>query len=185
MADKELADKQAYFKEQELLDISDDETGFPDEGLKNAQRLLLAKAKSPEKEKSPPAPPPPRRKTYGFLGPTPRERQAQFERERQLALARNAGHGLIRSLTAPDPAVASASFPSADGKRKASDVLPDNSSKSKKLKHSHSLSDIPTQLEFYKRVGDVPRPLSKAKKDAVIKLEPERKQLLKGKIICE
>ena len=180
MSDNELANKRAYFEAQELLDISDDETNFPDAGLSEATRVLASSEETEAETRPAPAFP---RKTYGFLGPTPRQRQAEFEAQaaKQRAISRAAAQGLVRSATAPEPVQPSSSFPVP--KRKHT-----TSSKSIThfglLKHINSLPGLTAPIEFYKRVGAVPRPLSKAKKDAVIKLEPEHRQYLKGKIIC-
>jgi hypothetical protein len=40
MADEELADKEAYFKEQALLDLSEDEQDLRDEASSNLERAL-------------------------------------------------------------------------------------------------------------------------------------------------
>jgi DNA polymerase IV len=183
MSDKELAAKIAYFKEQELLDISDDETGFPDAGLQNAERAF-ADTK---------AMPPPRlvRQRSSFLGPTPKQSQADFEAQtaRLRTIAHNDVHGLIRLVTAPEAETAK-SFPSA---KRNSDVMPQEAGPRKKLRHTTSLPKLNTtaqfgeEVPFYKRMGIVPREVKNGKnvkRAENIKLEPENKQLLKGKIIC-
>jgi DNA polymerase IV len=183
--DKELEDKVAYFKDQELLDISNDETGFPDAGLLAAEReFAFADAK-------PMAPPRLVRQSSSFLGPTPRERQAEFEAQarRQRAQTRERGVALVRSVTAPERDVSS-SFPSTapDTKR-----TPKKSLERQTLKRNASLSDLPEtghvqkEIPFYRQSGVVPRELKSGKhvKPADnIKLDPPHKQLLKGKVIC-
>ncbi|KAF2189807.1 hypothetical protein K469DRAFT_625790 [Zopfia rhizophila CBS 207.26] len=187
MLDKELAEKEAYFAEQDLLDISDDETSFPDKGLLDAERALADSAKVIR----PPAPPSLIRQKSSFLGPTPRERQAEFESHssKQRAASRSEAHGITRAATAPDAEVSSSfSIAKPKGKPTTSSSTKTGSDKSK---HSVSLPDLNSpiqnqnQVPFYKQVGEIPRALTNAKKakPTEIKLEPERKQLLKGKII--
>lgn len=184
MSDNALQDKLAYFKEQELLDISDDETGFPDEGLLNVERAF-ADTKA--------MPPPPRldRQTSSFLGPTPKQRQAEFEAYtvRQRASTRVAGKGLVRPATAPEADVDVASnFHSTKATGKASPRRAGT-----RLKRNTSLPDLATnshvedEVLLYKRLGVVPRELKNGKnvKQANnIKVLPEHLQLLKGRIIC-
>ncbi|KAF2002810.1 hypothetical protein P154DRAFT_461715 [Amniculicola lignicola CBS 123094] len=183
MSDKELAAKIAYFKDQELLDISDDDTGFPDEGYEKAQRAF-ADFK---------AMPPPRllRQNSSFLGPTPKERKAEFEAytAQQRESLRAVNHPLQRSATAPEPAVTK-SFSSAIPNQRPSSSNLAETGKRRRLKHTASLPDLVSanadnNIPFYRRMGVVPRAISNAKtaKPVDIKLEPEHKQLLKGKII--
>jgi DNA polymerase IV len=183
MSDKELEDKIAYFKEQELLDISDDETGFPDDSYLRIERAL-ADTKA--------MPPPKLIRQKSFLGPTPKERKAEFEAysERQREQARNIGQTtLVRSNTAPEADV-SRSFPAAKPNVERS---PGGPAERYKIKRNVSLSDLPTpkanvhdEVPFYKHCGVIPRELKRknAKKADNITLEPEHKQLFKGKIIC-
>ena len=174
MSNKALAKKQAFFEELKLLDVSDSDKDFPDEGLQEASQALMS---SPVSKKT----------IHAFLGPTPPERQAQFEAQAQKerATARAAAAGLIRSKTAPEPVQASSSFPVTKRKGEQSAALDKSTSHISIQKHSNSLPGRNVPVKFYKRVGDVPRPISKAKKDAVIKLEPESKQYFNGKIICK
>lgn len=186
MSNKELEDKVAFYKDQELLDISDDETGFPDAAVVAVDRALADSKKM--------APPPPllRQKTYSFLGLTPKAQQAEYAARRQRAAAQETTPNLIRAATAPEVEVAR-SFPSvkAGGKRPMEQSTGDR----KKLKrNASSLSDLrtvtddPSGTPFYKRFGVVPRELKGGKNVKLadsIRLEPEHKQLLKGKIVCK
>ncbi|KAF2472258.1 uncharacterized protein BDR25DRAFT_333623 [Lindgomyces ingoldianus] len=186
MADKELEEKTAYFKDQDLLDISDDEDWFPNEGFVNTERAFAGSEIRP--------PPSPRlaRQRCSFLGPPPRERQAEFETHtsKQRGTLRPEGQGLVRSTTAPEAAI-STTFPLSIAKPKPFTSAPEQLDSRKTLKHSLSLPDLiagnqlQDQTPFYKQAGVIPRPLGTTKKakPVDIKLEPERKQLLRGKII--
>ena len=71
MTDDDLAAKEAFFEEQALLDLSDDERDF-DTAASDRMERALADSKA--------MPPPTLQKQRGsFLGPTPKERQAEFE----------------------------------------------------------------------------------------------------------
>jgi DNA polymerase IV len=179
MSDKELQ-KVAYFKEQDLLDISDDETGFPDDGLLRIEKELAD-------TKAMPPPTPLRPGTSNFLGRTPREQQKEFEEHtnKQRASTRKTGLELIRADTAPEANVpksftsgrAHSNSPTYSGKKSKRDI-----SRNYLRSASSGEDDIP----FYKRVGVIPRELKggKAVKLAEnIKLEPKRRQLLRGKLI--
>ncbi|ORX93221.1 hypothetical protein BCR34DRAFT_242781 [Clohesyomyces aquaticus] len=184
MSEKALEEKKEYFEKQELLDIShDDDEWSPDEVYLNTGRALADSRFLP---------PPPRRNRGSFLGPAPRERKAEFEAHatKQRATSRGQVQGLVQSATLPEVPV-STSFPSAMARRKPTGSAPGKLGPRKALKHSVSLLDLVAvnqaqdQIPFYKRVGVVPRPLGMAKKSKPIDivLEPEHKQLLKGKII--
>ncbi|KAF1835506.1 hypothetical protein BDW02DRAFT_638568 [Decorospora gaudefroyi] len=178
MSDHELSAKETYFKEQDLLDLSDDERGFPDEGFQNIERAL---------EQSKAMPPPSLvRQTSSFLGPTPREKQAEFEAytRRQRAIERQAAHKLIRSSTAPEPELTK-SFPLTTSR---SGVTVGAEGEKGKLKRVSSLPEMSAKerTPFYQRIGVTPRELRNGKnvKPANnIKLEPEHKQLLKDKVV--
>ncbi|KAF2120788.1 hypothetical protein BDV96DRAFT_539101 [Lophiotrema nucula] len=188
MADKELQEKSAFFSEQELLDISDDEHGFPDENMLRAERALADTQAMP-----PPTMPKLVRQRSSFLGPTPKERQAKFEEHatKQRLKTRPEGSNLTRSATAPEANV-SKSFPSAR-KRSNGSSSPQRQNPRSGLRHSTSLPDLvaaaqteDVEIPFYKRMGVIPRELKNGKnvKPAEnIRLEPEPKQLLKGKIV--
>lgn len=178
MSDKELREKEEYFKEQELLDISDDETNFPDEGFLKAERAL-ADSKA--------MPPPLVRQRSSFLGPTPKERLAEFETHtaKRRPATRPGGHGLTRSATAPEPEITK-SFPVTKPRQRPSSSPDDRPGK--KLKKTISMPDIKAHddVPYYKRMGELPRELKSGKnvKPAEnIKLDPEHKQLLRGKIV--
>ncbi|KAF2869737.1 hypothetical protein BDV95DRAFT_596058 [Massariosphaeria phaeospora] len=160
-------DKESSFKDQELLDISDDETNFPDSGYLKAQRALM----------------PPPRKPSGFLGKTPKEKQAEFEAHtaRQRAKRRPDVLKLIRSTTAPDPEITK-SFPI----MKSRQEIPVGATA--KLKRVSSLPEMAKQdqISFYRQMGVIPRELKNGKKVKPadkIKLDPEHKQLLRHKIV--
>jgi DNA polymerase IV len=178
MAGQELADKKAYFKEQALLDLSDDEQDIQDDASHNL-RLALEDSK---------AMPPPSlsRQTSSFLGPTPRERQAEFEAhtKRQRAAERSSARKLVHSSTAPESELTK-SFPITKSRSGLAAVVDGEKGK---LKRVSSLPEITGEelIPFYKQVGVVPRELRSGKnvKPADnIKLESEHKQLLKDKII--
>jgi DNA polymerase IV len=177
MADEELSAKEAYFMEQALLDISD-EDDLQDDASHNLQCAF-------EDSKAMP-PPLLSRQTSSFLGLTPRERQAEFEAhtKRQRATERPSANKLVRSSTAPESELTK-SFPitkSRSGLAAAAD------GEKGKLKRVSSLPEIAGKdlVPFHKQVGVVPRELRSGKnvKPANnIKLEPEHKQLLKDKVI--
>ncbi|KAF2197911.1 hypothetical protein GQ43DRAFT_184656 [Delitschia confertaspora ATCC 74209] len=189
MSEKELEEKQAYFQSLDLLNISDDETSFPDAGLLEAQYVLTVKAGATSAMSLPPRPSHMRRTSSGFLGPTPKERQMEFELRalKHHGVRRLVEQGLIGASTVPELEVeVSSNLPAATPKRSQTELSMDNGrGKIRKLTHSASFPDLDVQDLFYKRVGQIPRPIgsSKAKKVADIKLEPGYKQVLKGKII--
>lgn len=173
-----LEEKEEHFHYINLLDISDDETDFPDQGFRETQQLLEEYNAVPQRVY---------RKSSSFLGPTPKERKAEFERhsrERREA-ARSSPQGLSRAETAPTVDIAS-SFLSA--------TLEQPGRKSK-LKRNASLSNLPPrrpiEVPFYKRVGVLPRELKIGKPGKIvklaenIKLAPEHRQALKGCVICK
>jgi DNA polymerase IV len=179
MSEQELSAKEAYFNEQALLDLSDDEQASPGPFTDELNRAL-ADSK---------AMPPPlstlRRQGSSLLGPKPKRRLADFETHttKQRADQRETGLKLTRSSTAPENEL-TGSFPvtkprngQAPSRRGAN-----------KLKRVSSLPELTTvdQRPFYIQVGVIPRELKNGKivKPADnIRLEPEHKQLLKGKII--
>ncbi|KAF2447661.1 hypothetical protein P171DRAFT_407992 [Karstenula rhodostoma CBS 690.94] len=172
MADKELQEKVAYFRQQDLLDLSDEEKEARDPGLLAAERFLAASTPMP--------PPPPIRRGSSFLGPTPRERQQEFEDHatKHRAVGRERGSSLMRSSTAPEPTTQS--FPVATLKQR-------HGAPQGLLKKTASMSDLGAhdQTPFYKRMGEIPRELknANAKTATDIVVEPEHKQLLKEKIV--
>lgn len=169
MSNDDLAAKEAYFEEQSLLDISDDEQDLPSESFDIIDRAL-------QDSKAMPPPPILEKQKSGFLGPTPKHQQAEFEAHasKQRADKRRSGLKLARSSTAPETEMAK-SFPA-------------TKPRSNQLKRVASLPDmaLPGQTPFYKQMGVVPRELNNGKnvKPADnIKLEPEAKKLLKGRIV--
>lgn len=180
MSDQELPSKEAYFEEQALLDLSDDEQDYPDESSKAFEAALVESRAMP--------PPSLVRQTSSFLGPTPKERQAEFEAhtKRQRATVRSDGLKLLRSSTAPE-ADLTRSFPATKPRSGLTAGL-EGDNKTNKLKRVASLPDLAGQCldPFYKQMGIVPRELKNGKnvKPADnIKVEHDHRQLLKGKIV--
>ncbi|USP74488.1 uncharacterized protein yc1106_01762 [Curvularia clavata] len=179
MSDFDRLAKEAYFQEQSLLDLSDDDDVYtPNESLLNLERAL-AESKSIKPLSLP-------KKTSSFLGPTPREMQAQFEEHamQQRASGRQVNQRLTRSCTAPQPEANKSSRTAPSRNSVAGSAV---SSKSR-LKRTISVSQLleKESIHFYRRVGAIPRELKSGKnvKPATnIKLAPEHKQLLKGKIV--
>ena len=71
MTDTSLQEKVAYFEQQELLHLSDDETHFPDPGLIRAEHLFYDTKTMP--------PPPLNGRSGSFKSPGSRERQQDFQ----------------------------------------------------------------------------------------------------------
>jgi DNA polymerase IV len=177
MSSNDLSAKEAYFEEQSLLELSDDEQEAPSESYSIIDRAL-------EDTKAMP-PPTLERQTSSFLGPTPKERQADFEAHtaKQRADRRGSHLQLVRSSTAPETEL-NKSFPVT--KPRSGQLAGVQSAN--KLKRVSSLPDMTSvsQTPFYKQMGVVPRELRNGKnvKPADnIKLDPEHKQLLKDKIV--
>lgn len=177
MSEEELAAKEAYFNEQAALDLSDDEQASPDPFFDELNRALADSKAMP--------PPTLGRQESSFLGPTPKERLAEFatHTKKQRADQRETGPSLTRSSTAPESELTK-SFPVTKPRSKQAPGLHN----ANKLKRVSSLPELITVDErpFYIQVGVVPREVKNGKnvKPADnIKLEPEHKQLLKGKII--
>ncbi|KAF1943238.1 hypothetical protein EJ02DRAFT_502272 [Clathrospora elynae] len=175
MSERELLAKEAYFEEQALLDLSDDEQNPPDEVSETLERAL-----ADSRATLPP------RKTSSFLGPTPKERQADFETHttRQRAVVRGA-HKQIRPETAPESELTK-SF--SITKPRALQAAKSDGDNCNKLKRVSSLPDLAGKdlAPFYKSSGVIPRELKSGKnvKPADnIRLEPDYKQLLKGKVV--
>lgn len=172
MSHQDLQEKVAYFKQQNLLDLSDDEKEFPDPGFLAAEQLLA--------DARPMPPPPSARRGSSFLGPTPQERQQEFEAHasRQRVVTREHNPSLTRRSAAPEPAPQI--FP-------ATKSHTESLQSRKKPTKTASISDITKEglIPFYRRSGDVPRELKNVKASLAlnIKIEPEHKQLLKEKIV--
>ncbi|KAL5116563.1 hypothetical protein ACEQ8H_005559 [Pleosporales sp. CAS-2024a] len=175
MDNNDLATKAAYFEEQALLDVTDDEQDFPDNGISEIDRAL----KDAEPISSPIL-----EKTKGsFLGPTPKERRAEFKTYSTQHRTAARALALTRSTTAPE-AKPTRILPVTQQRTNRS--LPIQSTN--KLRRHVSLPDIAglDSVPFYKRLGAIPRELRNGKTVRPadkIRLEPEHKQLLKGKII--
>jgi DNA polymerase IV len=178
MSSNDLSAKEAYFEEQSLLELSDDEQEPPSESYSVIDRAL-------EDTKAMP-PPTLKKQSSSFLGPTPKEqRQADFEAHaaKQRADRRSSHLQLVRSSTAPETEL-SKSFPVT--KPRSGQLAGVQSAN--KLKRVSSLPNMTSvsQTPFYKQMGVVPRELRNGKnvKPADnIKLDPEHKQLLKDKIV--
>ncbi|RAR11338.1 dna polymerase [Stemphylium lycopersici] len=178
MSDSELSAKEAYFQEQAILDHSDDEEEAPNESVRNLERAL-------EESKAMPPPSLPKQAS-SFLGLTPRERRAEFEAhtKKQRASERQSSRKLTRSPTAPGSGLTS-SFPVT---RSRTNVVANSDSGKRRLRDTSSLHKTLDKepIPFYKQMGVVPRELKSGKNVKLandIKLLPEQKQLLKGKIV--
>src|SRR5690242_1911568 len=103
MPDTKLAAKKAYFEEQKLLDLSDDEDTCDDQ-VSDMIGRAMAEMHSP--------PPKLVRQTSSFLGPTPKEVKANFDTHttRRRAIVRDVTKPLSRSATTPE-AELTQSFP--------------------------------------------------------------------------
>jgi DNA polymerase IV len=173
----DLTAKEAYFDEQSLLGLSDDERDFHSERVDIIDRALAD---------SKPMPPPSLERTRSsFLGPTPKERQAAFETHatKHRAGTRESDLKPARSSTAPETELTRSFLVTRSRVGQLSGTRNAN-----KLKRVASLPDlgIIDQAPFYKQAGVVPRELKNGKNVKLadnIKLEPEHKQLLKGKVI--
>ena len=178
MPTNDLLDKQAYFKQQELLDISDNESELLNEGLYNATRVFANFEAMP--------PPAPSAKLFrqpsSFLGPTPKElRQKATDKVEvsEPATSRRIDPGLTRSATAPE----------SETKEKPKQRPLSSHEKSRgKLRKTTSMPElnIIQKAPFYKRMGAVPRELKNGKNVKLadnVRLDPDDKQLLKDKIV--
>ncbi|KAH8731041.1 hypothetical protein GQ44DRAFT_746407 [Phaeosphaeriaceae sp. PMI808] len=177
MSGSGLSAKEAYFEEQALLDISDDEQELARAGFDVVGCALAGSKAMP--------PPTLRRERSSFLGPTPKERQAEFEAHatKHRVGTRHFDEKLARSPTAPE-GDATRSFPTLISQNGQSS----SAESAGRLKRVSSLPNM-TRLDqspFYKQVGDIPRELRHGKNVKLaenIKLEPEHKQILKGKVV--
>jgi DNA polymerase IV len=175
MADKDLQEKVTYFRQQDLLDLSDDERDSPDAGLLAAERLLA------EPTPMPPPLPPPIRPGSSFMGPTPRERRQDFEDHatKKRTTGRERDPSLLRSSAAPESTAQS--FPT------ATHIQRHYAPPQRPLEKTASMSDLAAHslTPFYKRMGEIPRELknANAKFATNIVVEPPHKQLLKEKIV--
>jgi DNA polymerase IV len=179
MTDTDLAAKQAYFEEQRLLDLSDDEAGCNGD--------IFDKIESVMAEMQRPHPPKLTRQTSSFLGPTPKAVKADFEAHttRRRATIRDESKGLSRSATAPEVELTQ-SFPVTKPRaRQLSTAEGEANSKMKRITSLPNMNGL-NQTPFYQQMGAVPRELKNGKnvKPADnIKLLPESQQLLRGKIV--
>lgn len=176
MIDPELAAKQSYFEEQKLLDISDDETSYNDEAVHEMERAMADV-------------PPPRlsRQPSSFLGPTPKEVKADFETHttRRRAVLRDQTKTLTRSATASGAELTQGLLVAKPRARKLSMMGSNAEGKKKRVTSLPDLTEL-GKMPFYQQMGVVPRQLRNEKnvKPAHdIELQPESKQLLRGKII--
>lgn len=177
MVDSDLLAKEAYFREQDLLDISDDEH----EMCKSFDIIEQTR------EHGIPPPSSLARNPSSFLGPTPKELLAKFEAHttRQRASGRRGAQRLERSITAPESDLSKEILLTG-----SQDDLPSETS-SKRRKKTKKLSSLPVtpvkaQAPFYQRMGDIPRELKhgkNAKNATKIKLLPVHKQLFKDKVV--
>ncbi len=176
MSTDELAAKQAYFRKQDLLDISDDETSYNDDIFERIESAMM-ESQTPKLVRQP----------SSFLGPTPKEVKADFDAytSRRRTILRNETKSLTRSATAPELELTQ-SFPVTKPRaRQMSNAEGADNSKMKRVTSLPSLAGL-DRLPFYKKMGVVPRELKNGKNVKLadnIKLEPESKQLLRGKIV--
>jgi len=176
MSTTELAAKQAYFDEQRLLDLSDDETSCNDEA---ADRLECVMAEIPPRRLA--------RQPSSFLGPTPKEVKADFKAHatRRRSVMRDEAGIQSRPATAPDIELPQ-SFPVTKPRaRPLSTVEGDAPSKMKRVTSLPSMTGL-NQTPFYQQLGVVPRELKNGrnvKPANNIELLPESRQLLRGKIV--
>ena len=174
--DTELAAKKAYFEEQKLLDISDDEESCNDEVADNIERAMAE------------MPPPTKlaRQASSFLGPTPKEVKVDFEAHttRRRAGLRDENKTLTRSATAPEIELTQ-SFPVTKLRARQLSNAEGGASSKKRVTSLPSMTGL-DQIPFYQQMGVVPRELKNgknAKPADNIKLEPKSRQLLRGKIV--
>ncbi|CBX92601.1 hypothetical protein IAQ61_006010 [Plenodomus lingam] len=175
MSDDELSVKKSYFQNQDLLDVSDDEQYDMGESSKAIERMLVDSKVMP----------PPRLITHSssFLGPTPKELQAEFEAhaKMQRAFTRQDAQKLARSSTVPESDVTK----SFTVTKPSPEPFIARGKRGEKLRRTSSLPSLP--VPFYKRMGNIPRELSKGKKKAGlaenIEVRPEATQLLKEKVV--
>jgi DNA polymerase IV len=176
MSDNELAAKKAYFEEQRLLDLSDDEASCDDEVTEEIERAM-AESPAPRLIRHP----------SSFLGPTPKEVKADFEQHatRRRSVMREETKTLTRSATAPELDLTQ-SFPVTKPRaRQLSHTKGDANSNMKRVTSLPDMTGI-DHVPFYKQMGVVPRELKNGKnvKPADnIKLEAESKRLFQGKIV--
>ncbi|RYO58871.1 hypothetical protein AA0116_g7030 [Alternaria tenuissima] len=175
MPDSELAAKEAYFKEHELMDTSNDAQDTLDNSANKLEQAL--------RESRSTRPTSLTRQTSSFLGLTPREAfEAHTRKLRETE--RQAGHKPMRSPTAPESErIRGSPATKPRGRTTATSAGP-------KIKLRRVLS-LPETADidltpFYIRVGDVPRECGNKRnpKPAInIQLDPEYKQYLKGKVV--
>ena len=173
MPDKASFEKQEYFRQQEPLDLFDDEMGLSEMSLAVGRAIMDSRVMPPllDQQRS------------SFLGLTPREKRAQFEAYtlKKRASARPSER-LRQSTTEPCVDIVRR-FPSAESNEGLLST-PKQSSSRKRLKHKTPPLD-PTL--FYRRVGVIPRELTggkNARPAMNIQLVPEARRLLRGKIVC-
>jgi len=176
MSNDALAAKEAYFKEQELLDIPDDEHDIPDASVGRLERAL--------KDSKAMRPPALRKQTSSFLGATPKERQAEFEAHsrEQRAIERQTTQQMTRSSTAPEQELAKM-LPVTKARTRSTAVV----GAKRTLNRVSSLPETAGKdtTPFYIRMGDIPRECKgRTPKPATnIELKPEHQQYFKGKVM--
>ncbi|KAF3035013.1 hypothetical protein E8E12_005304 [Didymella heteroderae] len=171
MTDSDLAAKQAYFDEQKLLDISDDEGS-------NGEVFDRIESAMAEMQKPKLA-----RQTSSFLGPTPKEVKADFKAHtaQRRAIIRDETTTLSRSTTAPEVELTQSVPVTKPRARQLSTA----GGESKRVTSLPSMTGL-DQTPFYQQMGVVPRELKSGKnvKPADnIKLLSKSQQLLRGKIV--
>ena len=176
MSENALAMKEAYFKEQELLDILDDEHDIPDASVGRLERAL--------KDSKAMRPPALRKQTSSFLGATPKERQAEFETHsrKQRAIERQTTQQMTRSSTAPEQGLTKM-VPVTKPRTRSSAVVGAKSTLNR-VSYSPETAGKDT-TPFYIQMGDIPRECrgTRPKPATNIGLKPESQQYFKGKIM--
>ena len=181
MSEDALQEKTAYFDQQELSDKDDDAHPLSEAYLQIRRILEEPKVMSPPKVT---------RQSSSFLGPTPKEQLKRLEslRTNQLSSSSSSSEssGLKRASTAPEPKMLQ-SFPAGKGRQRPMTSSAGEGAQ-KILERTVSLPDTLSQdgTPFHKQVGSIPRELKNGKNVKLandIKLEPENRQVLKGKKI--
>ncbi|KAL1791940.1 hypothetical protein ACET3X_009691 [Alternaria dauci] len=175
MSESELAAKEAYFKDYDLLDISND---AQDTQNNNANKLEQALG-----EPRITRPPSLTRQTSSFLGLTPREAfEAHARKLRETK--RQEGRKPMRSSTAPE-SEHTRGFQANKSRIRTTATAAGPKTKLKRASSPPGTADKDL-TPFYIRVGDIPRECGNKRnlKPATnIQLEPEYKQYFKGKVV--
>lgn len=180
MTDAALAAKQAFFEEQKLLDIPDDESSGNGKAFDEIESAMV--------ETQRPNPPKLARQSSSFLGPTPKEVKADFEAHatrRRAGIRDETAKTLSRSAIAPEVDLTQSLPVTKPRAQQLSNAEGDSHCKLKRVTSLPNITGL-HHTPFYQQVGVVPRELKNGKKVKPadnIKLLPEPQQLLRGKIV--